>query len=38
MYIHTLRLAKDPRFERLPSYLSKGHYADDDIVEYVRMV
>jgi U3 small nucleolar RNA-associated protein 24 len=34
-YHLALRLAKDPRFERLPSYLKKGHYADDDIVEYV---
>ena len=32
-----LRLAKDPRFERLPSYLEKGCYADDDIVEYVTV-
>jgi U3 small nucleolar RNA-associated protein 24 len=31
-----LRMAKDPRFLRLPSYLPKGHYADDDIVEHVK--
>ena len=35
-YRLALRLAKDPRFERLPSYLPSGTYADDDIVECVR--
>lgn len=36
-YRVALRLAKDPRFLRLPSYLSKGTYADDDILEHVRV-
>lgn len=36
-YRVALRLAKDPRFLRLPSYLKKGTYADDDIVEHVRV-
>ena len=36
-YRVALRLAKDPRFLRLPSYLPKGTYADDDIVEHVRV-
>ena len=36
-YRVALRLAKDPRFLRMPSYLPKGTYADDDIVEHVRV-
>ncbi len=36
-YHLALKLAKDPRFERIPSYLPKGCYADDDLVECVRM-
>lgn len=36
-YRVALRLAKDPRFLRMPSYLKKGCYADDDIVEHVRV-
>mmetsp|Transcript_14020 Transcript_14020/g.42397 ORF Transcript_14020/g.42397 Transcript_14020/m.42397 type:complete len:202 (+) Transcript_14020:48-653(+) len=36
-YRVALKLAKDPRFLRMPSYLSKGTYADDDIVEHVRV-
>ena len=32
-----LRLAKDPRFLRMPSYLKRGTYADDDIVEHCRV-
>jgi len=35
-YRIALRMAKDPRFLHLPSYLEKGHYADDDIVEHVK--
>ena len=35
-YRIALRLAKDPRFLRLPSYLPKGTYADDDIIEHVK--
>jgi U3 small nucleolar RNA-associated protein 24 len=34
-YRLALRMAKDPRFLRMGSYLPKGHYADDDIVEHV---
>ena len=33
-YRLALRTAKDPRFERLPA-VTKGNYADDDIVERV---
>ena len=36
-YRVALKLAKDPRFLRMPSYLTKGTYADDDIVEHVRV-
>mmetsp|Transcript_24427 Transcript_24427/g.73306 ORF Transcript_24427/g.73306 Transcript_24427/m.73306 type:complete len:196 (-) Transcript_24427:9-596(-) len=36
-YRLALRLAKDPRFLRMPSYLERGTYADDDIVEHVRV-
>lgn len=36
-YRLALRLAKDPRFLRMPSYLEKGNYADDDIVEHARV-
>ena len=36
-YRLALRLAKDPRFLRMPSYLKKGTYADDDIVEHARV-
>ena len=35
-YRVALRLAKDPRFLRMPGYLEKGHYADDDIVLTVK--
>ncbi|GBG27273.1 rRNA-processing protein FCF1-like [Hondaea fermentalgiana] len=35
-YRVALRLAKDPRFLRMPGYLEKGHYADDDIVRMVK--
>ena len=35
-YRVALRLAKDPRFLRMPGYLDKGHYADDDIVMTVK--
>ena len=31
-YRVALRLAKDPRFVRMPGYIEKGTYADDDIV------
>ncbi|KAH8072915.1 hypothetical protein JL720_11002 [Aureococcus anophagefferens] len=36
-YRVALRLAKDPRFMRMASYLKKGTYADDDIVEHARV-
>ena len=36
-YRLALRLAKDPRFLRMPSYLKRGTYADDDIVEHCRV-
>ena len=36
-YRLALRLAKDPRFLRMPSYLERGTYADDDIVEHCRV-
>ena len=36
-YRIALKLAKDPRFLRMPSYLAKGNYADDDIVEHARV-
>ena len=36
-YRVALRMAKDPRFMRMASYLKKGTYADDDIVEHVRV-
>jgi U3 small nucleolar RNA-associated protein 24 len=36
-YRVALRLAKDPRFLRMPSYLKQGTYADDDIIEHVRV-
>ena len=36
-YRVALRLAKDPRFLRMPSYLKRGTYADDDIVEHCRV-
>ena len=36
-YRVALRMAKDARFLRMPSYLKKGTYADDDIVEHVRV-
>ncbi|KAJ8606093.1 hypothetical protein CTAYLR_005191 [Chrysophaeum taylorii] len=35
-YRVALRLAKDPRFLRMPSYNPKN-YADDDIVDHVRV-
>ena len=35
-YRVALRLAKDPRFLRMPGYLEKGTYADDDIVNMVK--
>lgn len=35
-YRVALRLAKDPRFLRMPGYLEKGHYADDDIIMTVK--
>jgi U3 small nucleolar RNA-associated protein 24 len=35
-YRIALRMAKDPRFLRLPSKLSKGHYADEDIMKYIE--
>jgi U3 small nucleolar RNA-associated protein 24 len=31
-----LKMAKDPRIVRMPGYLEKGTYADDDIVSMVR--
>ena len=31
-----LRLVKDPRFVRMPGYLERGTYADDDIVMMVK--
>ena len=36
-YRVALRLAKDPRFMRMASYLKKGTYADDDIFEHARV-
>ena len=35
-YRVALRMAKDPRFLRLPTKLSKGCYADEDIMEYIK--
>lgn len=35
-YRVALRLAKDPRFLRMPGYLEKGTYADDDIIMTVK--
>ena len=35
-YRVALRLAKDPRFLRMPGYLDKGTYADDDIVAVAK--
>ena len=35
-YRVALRMAKDPRFKRMPGYLEKGSYADDDIVQTVK--
>ena len=32
-----LRLARDSRFLKMPGYLEKGHYADDDICMMVKM-
>jgi U3 small nucleolar RNA-associated protein 24 len=35
-YRVALRMAKDPRIVRMPGYLEKGTYADDDIVAMVK--
>lgn len=35
-YRVALRMAKDPRFLRMTGYITKGTYADDDIVEMVK--
>lgn len=35
-YKVALRIAKDKRFLRMPGYLEKGTYADDDIVAMVK--
>ena len=35
-YRVALRLARDSRFIRMPGYLEKGTYADDDIVKTVK--
>ena len=35
-YKVALKLAKDPRFQRVTGYLEKGCYADDDIVMMVK--
>jgi len=35
-YRVALRLAKDPRFLRMPGYLDKGIYADDDIIMTIK--
>ena len=37
LYFNDSRLAKDPRFERLPC-LHKGTYADDCLVQRVTQV
>ena len=35
-YRVALRMAKDPRFLRLPTKLDKGCYADEDIMAYIK--
>jgi U3 small nucleolar RNA-associated protein 24 len=35
-YRVALRLTKEPRFLRMPGYLDKGKYADDDILAVAK--